>query len=217
MYISIPTKTVTAFEKILTFSNGDLEFNISTGPVVDFRSKDKLIFDEADEANEGIPLLYPVHIRNQKITWPVHSKKPNAILLNNTEIDKIAFPKGYYVLLKRFSSKEEKRRIYATLLTPEDLPADYFTVENHLNIIHNNRGGLDKNIAYGLTAWMNTSHCDNLFRNFSGHTQVNATDLRNMKYPSSEFLSELGKLTTDKAVEEYDQIFEDLVKVKNVR
>jgi adenine-specific DNA-methyltransferase len=171
--------------------------------------KDRLVFDEP---NKGIPLLYPVHIRNQKITWPIQSKKPNAILLDDTELEKIAFPKGYYVLVKRFSSKEEKRRIYATLLTPENLPADYFTVENHLNIIHSKHNSLDKNIAYGLAAWMNTVYCDNLFRNFSGHTQVNATDLRNMKYPDSVFLTKLGQSVKDKKPEEYDKIFENLVK-----
>lgn len=34
---------------------------------------------------------------------------------------------------------------------------------------------------------------DEYFRVFSGHTQVNATDLRNMKYPSLKNLQILGK------------------------
>jgi adenine-specific DNA-methyltransferase len=207
MYISIPTKTISVSQKILSCQNYDLGFDISTGPVVDFRLKDKLIFNEP---NKGIPLLYSVHIRNQEINWPVLSKKPNAILLDEAELKKIAFPKGYYILIKRFSSKEEKRRIYASLLTPDSLPADYFTVENHLNIIHCKHGSLNRDIALGLTAWMNTVYCDDLFRNFSGHTQVNATDLRNMKYPASGLLIKLGQLTKDRKREEYDHIFEKL-------
>jgi adenine-specific DNA-methyltransferase len=208
MYISIPTNTVTIDEKIFACSNNDLGFDISTGPIVDFRMKEKIIFD----GTEGVPLLYPVHIRNQKINWPIQSKKPNAVLLDDKEIEKIAFPKGYYILIKRFSSKEEKRRIYATLLTPESLHSYYFTVENHLNIIHCKRNSLEKNLAYGLTAWLNTVYCDELFRNFSGHTQVNATDLRNMKYPNFNLLTELGQLVINKQPEEYDKIFENLVK-----
>jgi adenine-specific DNA-methyltransferase len=208
MFISIPAKPVSVPDRILSCCNGDLDFDISTGAIVDFRLKDKLIYDET---NKGIPLLYSVHIRNQKISWPVRSKKPNAILLDEDEIKKVAFPRGYYVLVKRFSSKEEKRRIYATLLTPESLPADYFTVENHLNIIHSNHNSLGKDMALGLTAWMNTGYCDNLFRNFSGHTQVNATDLRNMKYPSFDFLTEFGQLAENKDLEDYDRIFEKLV------
>ena len=33
---------------------------------------------------------------------------------------------------------------------------------------------------------------DEQFRRFSGHTQVNATDLRLMKYPSRDILTRLG-------------------------
>jgi adenine-specific DNA-methyltransferase len=211
MYISIPTEASSVPNHILSCSNDDLYFNISTGPIVDFRLKDKLEFDISCK---GIPLLYPVHIRNHEINWPVNSKKANAVILNEEEVKKVAFPKGYYVLVKRFSSKEEKRRLYATMLTPNNLSADYFTVENHLNIIHYKRSSLNKEIALGLTAWLNTTLCDNLFRNFSGHTQVNATDLRNMKYPSEEILIQFGRLVEDKKQEEYDQIFEKLV-IKN--
>jgi len=203
-YISIPTSAISVPQKILAYSNTDIGFDVSTGPVVDFRMKDKLIFNKPDN---GIPLLYSVNIRNHKITWPALSKKPDSISLDDVALKKLAFQKGYYVLVKRFSSKEEKRRIYATLLAPNSLPSDYFTVENHLNIIHCKNNGLDKHIASGLTAWLNTSYCDNLFRNFSGHTQVNATDLRNMKYPSVNLLVEFGQAVLGRTIEEYDNVF----------
>ena len=177
-YISIPNYSKKINDIPLTHTHKELGFEISTGPVVDFRVKEKLRND-----TNGIPLLYTVHIRNSKITWPVVSKKPNAILLDDREKAKICFKKGYYILLKRFTSKEEKHRIQATLLSPDDLPNEYFTVENHLNIIHNNKCGLDKDLAINLVAYLNSDYCDNIFRTFSGHTQVNATDLRNMKYP----------------------------------
>ena len=34
---------------------------------------------------------------------------------------------------------------------------------------------------------------DENFRRFNGHTQVNATDLKGMKYPSRDALIQLGK------------------------
>jgi adenine-specific DNA-methyltransferase len=134
-YISIPNYSQKTDYVPLEYTNKELGFEISTGPVVDFRFKNKLLYDSGE-----IPLLYAIHIRNRKITWPVESKKPNAILLDEIEKEKICFMRGYYVLLKRFTSKEEKHRIQATILTPDDLPSEYFTVENHLNIIHNNKG-----------------------------------------------------------------------------
>jgi adenine-specific DNA-methyltransferase len=180
-FISIPNFNKKNEDLPLIYTHKDLGFEISTGPVVDFRVKEKLLYDTS-----GVPLLYAVHIRNSKIAWPVVSKKPNAILLDDQEKAKICFKKGYYVLLKRFTSKEEKHRIQATLLSPDDLPVEYFTVENHLNIIHNNKCSLDKDLAKSLVVYLNSDYCDTVFRTFSGHTQVNATDLRNMKYPDVE-------------------------------
>jgi adenine-specific DNA-methyltransferase len=43
-----------------------------------------------------------------------------------------------------------------------------------------------------LTAFLNSTILDQYFRQFSGHTQVNATDLRNMRYPRREQLERLG-------------------------
>jgi hypothetical protein len=40
---------------------------------------------------------------------------------------------------------------------------------------------------------LNTTAVDDHFRRFNGHTQVNATDLRLMKYPSRTALIALGK------------------------
>jgi len=182
-YISIPNGSKTADELLLTHTHTELGFEISTGPIVDFRVKEKL----TNEPN-NVPLLYSVHIRNNKITWPTQSKKPNAIILSEEEKRKLCFQKGYYVLLKRFTSKEEKRRLQATMISPDDLPTDYFTVENHVNIIHYKKSGLEANLARGLVTYLNSEFCDDVFRRFSGHTQVNATDLRNMRYPSLENL-----------------------------
>ena len=184
-YISIPDYQRKTLNVPLKYTHKELGFEISTGPIVDFRLKDKLLSNI-----DGVPLLYAVHIRNRKLTWPVDSKKPNSIDLSKDEVDKFCFKRGYYILLKRFSSKEEKHRIQATLLTPDDLPSEYFTVENHLNIIHSNKSGLDKELVYGLAEYLNSDYCDTIFRMFSGHTQVNATDLRNMKYPDVRNMQE---------------------------
>ncbi|MDR2083751.1 MAG: Eco57I restriction-modification methylase domain-containing protein [Bacteroidales bacterium] len=189
-FISIPSYDQNTENIPLMYSNKELGFEISTGPIVDFRMKDKLAYD----VNEGdIPLLYAIHIRNQKLTWPIISKKPNVIILNEIEKSKYCFKKGFYILIKRFSSKEEKHRIQATLISPNDISSEYFTVENHLNIIHRNKGGLDKNLALALVNYLNSDYCDNIFRKFSGHTQINATDLRTMKYPNLECLKNWSK------------------------
>jgi hypothetical protein len=66
-------------------------------------------------------------------------------------------------------------------------------LENHLNVFHANKSGLQESLVRGLAVYLNSTVVDDHFRLFSGHTQVNATDLRQMKYPSRAILSSLGK------------------------
>jgi hypothetical protein len=48
-------------------------------------------------------------------------------------------------------------------------------------------------LAHGLAVFLNTTAVDEAFRRFNGHTQVNATDLTLMKYPSCDVLTQLGE------------------------
>jgi adenine-specific DNA-methyltransferase len=170
------------------YSPGEIGIAISTGPVVDFRLKD---FLRAEPAPDTVPLLYPTHFAGQELEWPKKAKKPNALALS-PETQKWLYPNGFYTVVRRFSSKEEKRRIVARVVRPADFNSDYIGFENHLNVFHIGRSGLSENLAYGLAAFLNSTIVDEHFRCFSGHTQVNATDLRLMKYPSFEVLLSLG-------------------------
>ena len=96
------------------------------------------------------------------------------------------------MVVKRFSAKEERRRVVAVVYDPEDVDADDIGFENHLNVFHRRGRGLQPQIAAGLCLWLNSTAVDQFFRTFSGHTQVNATDLRSMQYPSTAQLTSLG-------------------------
>jgi hypothetical protein len=91
------------------------------------------------------------------------------------------------------SSKEEKRRIIASLVDPFCFNYEKIGFENHLNVFHCAKAGLDEDLARGLTCFLNSSFVDDVFRSFNGHTQVNATDLRALKYPRREALINLGQ------------------------
>jgi adenine-specific DNA-methyltransferase len=105
---------------------------------------------------------------------------------------------GYYVLTKRFSSKEERRRVVAAIYDPCKIKTSLVGFENHLNYFHSKGRGLSPNLARGLAMYLDSSLFDKYFRLFSGHTQVNATDLRKMRYPSREQLMHLGMHVKDK-------------------
>jgi adenine-specific DNA-methyltransferase len=102
-------------------------------------------------------------------------------------------PTGTYVLVKRFSAKEERRRIVAAVYDPARLPvAPIVAFENHLNYFHRSGRGLSEGLAKGLAAFLNCTLVDEYFRQRSGHTQVNATDLRSLGYPTARQLETLG-------------------------
>jgi hypothetical protein len=102
-------------------------------------------------------------------------------------------PRGWYCITKRFSSKEERRRLVAYVVDPDTLPQELYGFENHLNVFHSNKRGISPELAYGLSVFLNSTVVDQHFRNFSGHTQVNATDLRAMHYPDRDALIMLGE------------------------
>ena len=76
-------------------------------------------------------------------------------------------------------------------------------------MFHIDKSGLPKNVALGLIVWLNTSYIDEKFRLFSGHTQVNATDIRNLPYPSLDNLSEMGNKI--KKISDWNQILFDSI------
>lgn len=168
----------------------DLDIRVSTGPVVGFRAKDHL---RTEPTPTSVPLLYPQHLDGGRVVWPAAGKKPNAIERNaSTERD--LWPAGIYVVVRRFSSKEEKRRVVASIVLPEALGnAAKVGFENYLNVFHAGKKGLPEDLAWGLFVYLNSQALDDHIRRFSGHTQVNAGDLKNIRYPARKDLEALGQ------------------------
>jgi adenine-specific DNA-methyltransferase len=192
-FIHVPTSLGhNAFElsEGIRFSLSDIGIGISTGPVVDFRLREHI---RPLPTKGTVPLLYPGHFGGGRTQWPKDGiKRGNAIALNS-DTKKWLYPNGFYTVVRRFSSKEEPRRIVASVVRPDTFPsAAMLGFENHLNVFHEDKHGLPETIAYGLAVFLNTTAVDDNFRRFNGHTQVNATDLRFMKYPDRATLIALG-------------------------
>jgi len=174
----------------LSTSLKELGITVSTGRVVDFRAKD-LLREEPDK--EIIPLIYPANLYKGLVIWPRANIRKPSFLASSRKVDNLVIPAQHYVLVKRFSSKEEKRRVYAAVYDPSKISAKRIGVENHINYFHRRYGGLSVDLAKGLALYLNSTLVDQYFRQFSGHTQVNATDLRNLKYPTETQIIKLGK------------------------
>jgi adenine-specific DNA-methyltransferase len=166
----------------------DLSVEVSTGRVVDFRATELL---RDHPTKKTVPLIYPKNFENGYIKWPKLGNKPQALAVQ-PGAEELLVPKGTYVLVRRFSSKEEKRRVVAAVYDPERIHAEWVGFENHINFFHHEGEGLNPALAKGIAAFLNSTLVDLYFRQFSGHTQVNATDLRNFRYPTLAQLEQLG-------------------------
>ena len=213
-FIHIPTALGQAgIPKFCTHTLSDIGLEVCTGPVVDFRLKE---YWRNEPGNDTAPLLYPHHFNGGILCWPKSHKKPNALQLatdgNQCKVRKWLMPRGHYVLVKRFSAKEERRRLVAYHLPYGALDAAHIGFENHWNVFHIEKHGMDEDTAEGLAFFLNSTILDEHFRVFSGHTQVNATDLRNMRYPSREQLRKLGQRAKDQPNDQVtiDRLLEEL-------
>ena len=174
----------------------DLGVDASTGPVVDFRLQEYL---RDDPGPATFPLIYPLHCKDHVVTWPIAgSKKPNAIS-DAPPVHKWLYPNGHYVVVRRFSSKEERRRVVAAVHGPHQVPGEQIGFENHLNVLHCNREGLTPALARGLAVYLNSTLYDVCFRQFNGHPQVNVKDLYALRYPTRATLEAWGRRITDDA------------------
>ncbi|WP_241801474.1 BsuBI/PstI family type II restriction endonuclease [Klebsiella michiganensis] len=197
IHIAASPREQDIIERLSPFTStlDDLNVQVSTGPVVNFRLREDL---RENIDSESVPLLFPQHL-NGKVNWPLDGKKPNAIRVSESSRPWLWRNEGNFLIIKRFSSKEEKRRIVATLYD-SSLPGDLIGFENKTNVFHIKKVGMDADLARGLYVYLNCTLLDKYYRQFGGHTQVNASDLRSIHYPSMEVLRKIGSELGDEVL-----------------
>ena len=166
-----------------------LGLNVSTGKVVDFRVADAL---RSSGRGRAVPLVRPSDISTRTVRFPAGGKHPSFIEISE-KTTKLLVKNGTYVLVKRFTAKEERRRIVAAVWTRKDYGTQLVGFENRVNYFYRPSCAIDNITARGLWAFLNSSAADMYLRQFNGNTQVNATDLRYMRYPPLDVLQAIGK------------------------
>lgn len=167
----------------LPFTLASDDLRMKTGIIVDFRTKDVL---RNGPSESTYPLFYSQHIKAGRIVWPVG--KENEFI----DTDR----KGYlqentnYLFVKRFTAKEEKRRLQCGIYLSSDYPEyKYISTQNKLNYIKCD----SQEEAYGLYVLLNSTIYDQYYRILNGSTQVNSTEINNMPVPSKETICKMGK------------------------
>jgi len=169
----------------------DLGLRVSTGPVVMFRAR-QFLLDSLD-AKDAVPLLSVHNVHPFQTVWPVPKKNKPTGFKACAESRRLLVPTRNYVLLRRFTAKEERRRLVASCFLKNSEARPYVALENHLNYIYHQSRELTDHEVYGLAALFNSALLDRYFRTISGNTQVNATELRTINFPDLNTIARIGR------------------------
>jgi adenine-specific DNA-methyltransferase len=184
-------------------------WEVSTGPVVPFRSVE-FISDRDGGSHRYAPLIWMQNVRAMRVTWPLSGiRKPQYLRISEASAP-LLVPDANYVLVRRFSAKEEMRRIVAAPIIAGALGSRLVGLENHLNYVHKPGGTLCVDEAWGLAVLFNSALYDGFFRTINGSTQVSATELRSMHLPPLQAITEIGKMARklSKPEEEIEDLFQ---------
>ncbi len=164
----------------------DIGLRMKTGLTVDFRNREALCNSAKDNA---VPLFYSQHIQDGKVVFPVGKEHEyiattqRGLLQGNTN----------YLFVKRFTAKEERRRlqcgVYLAKLHPQYAE---ISTQNKINFITGLRD-LSECIVYGLYVLFNSTLYDKYYRILNGSTQVNSTEINSMPVPPMKTIEAMGK------------------------
>lgn len=161
----------------------EINMPMKTGLVVDFRTRELL----RDEMEDGCcPLIYSQHIKAGRVVWPQGRKGECLMTDKKSYLQK----NDNYLIVKRFTSKEEKRRLQCGIYLKQYYPQySHISTQNKVNFIRCDSPCL----TYGLFVLLNSTLYDDYYRILNGSTQVNSTEINTMPVPERDIIEEMGR------------------------
>lgn len=160
---------------------------MKTGLTVDFRNREVL---RSIEEEGAVPLFYAQHIKNGRVVFPIQKENEYVV----TQQKGLLQDNKNYLFVKRFTSKEEPRRLQCGIyLAKKYNNYTKISTQNKLNFIDGLSVELSECVVYGLYALFNSSSYDVYYRVLNGSTQVNSTEVNSMPVPELNIIKEIGK------------------------
>lgn len=197
--------------------DGNMEkygIKISTGPVVAFRAYD-FIMNEPTE--NTVPLYWLHNVVKMLCDHPVQKKDRGQYIKVAPETRAALLPNKNYVLLRRFSSKDDSSRLVAAPYFGNMAQYEFVGIENKLNYMYRPKGHLRRDEVMGITALLCSGIFDAWFRTFNGNINVSATELRMMPLPPIETIREIGRkiiLRNNYSIDFINELVLDYFKIK---
>lgn len=197
--------------------DGNMEkyaIKISTGPVVAFRAYDYIVQEaEADT----VPLYWLHNVVKMLCYHPIYKNDKGQYIKICAQTKAALLPNKNYILLRRFSSKDDSSRLVAAPYFGNMSQHEYIGIENKLNYIYRPKGRLRRDEVIGLSALLDSTLFDTWFRTFNGNINVSATELRMMPLPPIETIQEIGRkiiLKNNYSIDYINELVMDYFKIK---
>ena len=197
LYVCLPTSEaeIDVIKKINTYHSTlpDEGLKMKTGIVVDFRQWDEL---RKEPGEHILPLFYSQHIRDGRVNHQPSGKEYDWIV---DEKPSLIQKNKNYVFIKRFTAKEERRRLQCGVYSPNDFKEySYIGTQNKINFVDRIDGNeMDSQTTYGVYALLNSTLFDMYYRILNGSTQVNSTEINNIPVPPVNLIKMIGERILD--------------------
>ena len=189
VYLVTDEKEVEVLRKLHKFDKTlpAIGVKMKTGLTVDFRNREIL----RDEEEEGaIPLFYSQHINQGKVEFPIQKEHEYVV----TEQKGLMQDNKNYLFVKRFTAKEEPRRLQCGVYLAKRFPQyKKISTQNKINFVDGVLTEMSECLVYGLYVLFNSTLYDEYYRILNGSTQVNSTEINAMPVPDLEDIQEMGR------------------------
>ena len=192
LYVYLPTNEyeVNIIQKINKYQQTlpEIGFRMRTGIVVDFRQRDEL---REAPGKDIVPLFYAQHIKDGRVNHVPSGKELDWI--SDKRSSSIQKNKNY-IFVKRFTAKEERRRLQCGIYLATDFPKYKFIgTQNKINYVDRvDKNELSLPMTYGIYALLNSTLFDMYYRILNGSTQVNSTEINNIPVPPIDIIESIG-------------------------
>ena len=165
----------------------EIGLKMKTGLTVDFRNREVL----RDKKEKGaIPLFYAQHIRDGEVYFPIQKENEYVV----TDKKGLMQDNHNYLFVKRFTAKEEPRRLQCGVYLSKKFPEySKISTQNKINFVDSLNSSLSECLVYGLYVLFNSTLYDEYYRILNGSTQVNSTEINAMPVPDINVIQEMGR------------------------
>lgn len=165
----------------------EIGLKMKTGLTVDFRNRDILRNTEEEGA---VPLFYSQHIKEGEVHFPIQKEHEYVV----TDQKGLMQDNHNYLFVKRFTAKEESRRLQCGVYLAKKFPQySKISTQNKINFIDGLLTNMSECLVYGLYVLFNSTIYDKYYRILNGSTQVNSTEINAMPVPDIDVIQEMGK------------------------